>query len=80
MNTVWADGLLAAKLDELTLKAAAKLAFPQPRTGTDVCPDCDDPTTCVCTIADWQHYLKTVRNAQYPMTHAEQLAAALDVR
>lgn len=72
MNLVWTGGsTLAAKVDTLTLKAAAKLAAPIARLALDERPcDCDGHPNCICEIAD----------ARYPMTHAEQLAAALDGR
>ena len=72
MNVAWAcGGTLAAKIDALTLEAAAKLAAPTPRPELDerVC-DCDGFPNCICEIAD----------AQYLMTRAEQLDDALNGR
>ena len=57
MNTAWAGGgTLAAKIDALTLEAAARLAAPTPRLELDDLEcDCDDHPNCICEIAaDWQ--------------------------
>ena len=56
MNVAWAGGTLAAKIDKLTLEAAAKLAAPTPRLELDDLEcDCDGHPNCICEIAaDWQ--------------------------
>ena len=57
MNVAWAGGgTLAAKIDKLTLEAAAKLAAPTPRLELDELEcDCDGHPNCICEIAaDWQ--------------------------